>query len=148
MAVKTQINTKGIEQISGNGFTVVKNTGNSGFYPYGQASVTNITANTTFSAGQAGILVLSGDVILTGTLPRTEGNYGMMLTIRCGSNHAHALSSSLDAQDNLNITNGTAHGNKLTFDNVSGSSVCLLNDGVNWLVLGNSGSLTITTSTT
>ena len=140
---KVKINSKGIEQVAGSGLDVTKTTTNAGFGPYGQSGVTNVTSTSTLTKGMAGVLVVSGDAIVTGTLPTVNGAYGAMLTIRCGSAHAHVLSSSLDTQDNTNICDATNHGNKLVMPAVVGSSAVLLADGVSWIVLGNSGSYSI-----
>ena len=102
-----------------------------------------LSAATTLANNAAANYVVSGAAILTMTLPLASETAGSTYRFRVGSVHAHILTASQETAGDVVVTDGTTQGSRLTLPNVVGSSVVLMSEGVNWLVLGNSGSFTI-----
>lgn len=90
-----------------------------------------------------GLYTVSGNTAVTTTMPLASSVPGATFIFRNISAQAHALTGSAEAQGTLVFTDGTSHGSKLALSAVVGNSVVLMSDGVNFCVLGNSGSLTI-----
>jgi hypothetical protein len=145
---------KGVQVSGGRGTQVVSEPRNIGISPYRMWTAT-MTANTQLSEGDCGVWVLSGSTgtaRITATLPSASLAPGCMYIFRVGSADAHVITASLEANLAANIcflsgaVVGTASsfrrdGSKITLPNISGSSVALMCDGVNWNIIGGSGSL-------
>jgi hypothetical protein len=151
---------KGVQISSGRGTQIVSEPRNIGVSPYRMWSA-SMTANTALSEGDCGVWVLSGSTgtgRITATLPSASLAAGCMYIFRVGSADAHVVSASKEANVSANICflsggiQGTPadfrrDGSKLTLPNITGSSVILLCDGVNWNIMGGSGSLVLSGST-
>lgn len=120
------------------------------------APVTALTAGSTLTATQAGVITLSGSAIQTLVMPLASSCVGAMFTVRTLSNHAHVLTGSQEAAGTkvfslLASGSSAVNGSALTFalGGVAGAaigggpSVALLSDGKNFLVLGSSGSVAL-----
>ena len=77
------------------------------------------------------------------TLPLAASFPGGLFVFRAASADAHFVTASAETMGTDALTNGVSKGSKLALAAVIGSSVTLLSDGVNYCVLGNSGSLAI-----
>lgn len=109
------------------------------------------TANFTLTAGDAGVLVMSAaNGVLTGTLPLASASPGTQFIFRTTSPSAHVLTASV-GDGNVFVENRSnpagnvtgSDGTKLVMPAIVGSSVVLLCDAVNWVVLGGSGTFTL-----
>jgi hypothetical protein len=110
----------------------------------GAQSLGTISTNTQLTPDAVGkTYVLSGSSALTVPLPAASAVPGGQFVFRVGSVHAHALISGSAETTIRPFTDGTDNGGKITLENVVGSSVILVSDGANYLVTGNSGSLTL-----
>ena len=97
----------------------------------------------TLTPTQAGVVTLSGSATSLVVMPLAADCQGAMFTVRSESAFPHILTGSQEANGTLVFTNGTTRGSRATLAAVVGSSAALLSDGKNFLVLGNSGSVTI-----
>lgn len=142
--MRTTINSKGVTVQDGTGGVVIELNGrNRGFLPFAQPGAIPLTASVDLANLGAGVFTMSGTAALTGTLPAAASSVGMMLTFRAASAHAHKLTSSAETAGTKVICNSTANGSALALPAVVGSSVSLLCDGVNWQIIGVSGSMTV-----
>lgn len=119
---------------------------NSGMSPYKLGGAA-ITANKTLVASDAGVHTVSGSVALEVVMPLAAGSAGVWMTIRSLSAHQHVLTASQESNGTLaindpNLVSGS-NGSQLALEAIVGSSVALMCDGVNWLVMSNSGSVTV-----
>lgn len=141
MSVSTVINS-GQGVVSTNnaaGITLEQNANNTGFGPYKSDLVRAITSLVTLSAGDAGVMTVSGSSAVTTVMPDPSTCLGAEFTIRSLSPHAHLLSGSGTV-----FANNTSTGAQLALSNSVGASVALKSDGVVFLVLGNRGTVTLT----
>lgn len=116
-------------------------------FPYSPtATVQAQTADATLRYG--GVYTLSGNAVITMTMPFASAVPGARFIFRCASAHAHILTGSQETAGTkvfagiAGATGGT-QGSKLALPNIVGSSVVLECDGVNFLVSAMSGSCTI-----
>lgn len=107
-----------------------------------QQGLSVLTTGSTLTPGQAGVLTLGGANASQVVMPLASSCAGAMFVVRSTSAKAHFLTGSQEAAGTKVFTDGTTAGSKLTLTNVIGSSVSLLSDGKNFLVLGASGSIT------
>jgi hypothetical protein len=96
MTIKTTISTNGVVQTNNDsGFVVEFNTSNQGFLPFMPGTASLITSNVTMSAGNAGLVYISGaSAPVSASLPAAANCAGAMFTIRSTSNHAHVITGS------------------------------------------------------
>lgn len=143
--VKVRITDRGIIQEAGSG--VISEVGRAQVAGSGTVSATS-----TLTAQQvAGILVISGTAALTQTLPRAVDCAGIPMVFRAGSAHSHVLTCSQETAGTRAFTKvsgsigagASGQGSALTMANIVGSSVVVMSDGVNLIVLGGSGSHTL-----
>ena len=104
-------------------------------------SSTALTAATTLVDG--GLYTVSGGGALTMVMPLASSVPGAQFIVRNLSAHAHALTGSAEAGGTKVFTDGTSRGSKIALAAAVGNSVTLVSDGVNFCVMANSGSLTI-----
>ena len=76
-------------------------------------------------------------------MPLASSVPGAQFIVRNLSAHAHALTGSAEAGGTKVFTDGTSRGSKIALAAAVGNSVTLVSDGVNFCVMANSGSLTI-----
>lgn len=100
-----------------------------------------LSEDATIGSEAGGAFVLSSSVPISASLPSAGTSAGSMYTFRVASEHAHFLTGSSDSL--TAFTDGTSQGASLTLSAVVGSSVAIISDGLNFLVLANSGSVTI-----
>ena len=150
MTIKTTIDsTLGVYSV-----VDASNEGNVGFSPYKVAAVSAKTSATTLTAADAGVVTVSGSSVLTFVMPKASDCTGAMFVVRNLSNLAHVLTGSQEANGTrvfslLASGSNTFRGSSLTMPVAGaahatgggGTSVALLSDGVNFLVLGGSGSV-------
>lgn len=135
MGVKTKITDKGVISTRTTGGSGT----NSGYGPFKLTQGT-VSSDKTFVVGEAGAHILSGNNVITGTLPSAASAPGSYWVFRAASVHAHNLSGS--GGDQTPFCDQTSQGEVLKVAAAVGSSVALMSDGTNWLVLGASGTLT------
>lgn len=136
--VSTDTTGTGTVTIGGSGTGVVSISGL-------QAPVVSLTTAATLSAAQAGVFTFgTGVSAVTYVMPLASSCPGAVFTFRSVTAQANALTCSQEANGTKAFTDGTptGQGSKVAVANVIGSSVSLLSDGKNFLVIGNSGSLT------
>ena len=107
------------------------------------APLTVLATGSTLTPTQAGVVTLSGSATSLVVMPLATDCPGAMFTVRSESAFPHILTGSQEANGTLVFTNGTTRGSRATLAAVVGSSAALLSDGKNFLVLGNSGSVTL-----
>lgn len=140
MGVRTKVTDKGIvSTLTSPGDT----TGNRGIGPGADTSQPTVSSSDALTPNQAGSLVLSSSAALTVPLPAAGLVPGSRWVFRVGSEHAHVLISGSAETTARPFTDGTDNGGQVALENVLGSSVVLMSDGANYVVLGNSGSLTL-----
>ena len=116
--------------------------------------VTALTTASTLSLSQAGVVTVSGSSALTFVMPTAESCPGSMFVVRNLSNLAHVLTGSQEANGTrvfslLASGSNTFRGSALTLPVAGaahatgggGTSVALVSDGANFLVIGGSGSV-------
>ncbi len=146
--VKVTITSQGIIQSPGSGVE--------GSFTKRPSST--LTANTTLTAADAGVIILSASQgALTITLPTAADAIGSSFIFRTTSPSAHIITSSADVGNVIYTPSGTAIGvtgglslgalpgtnaSKITFPAVVGSSACITSDGLGWGYHFGSGSLT------
>jgi hypothetical protein len=148
--VKTRVTDRGIICEPGSGFDAGSLKVNGG------VSVTAVQSNTktasfTMTSADAGVLVMSAtNGVLTGTMPAASTCAGLTFVVRSSSPSAHVLTASagdgnafVEKWSNSVLDFTGSHGTKLVFPSVANSSVAMLCDGANWLVLGGSGSISL-----
>ncbi len=107
------------------------------------APVSVLATGSTLTPTQAGVVTLDGGATSLLVMPLASSCPGAMFTVRSVSAFAHILTGSQEAAGTKVFTNGTSNGSRATLTAVVGSSATLLSDGKNFLVLGNSGSVTL-----
>ena len=118
--------------------------------------VTALTAGATLSLQQAGVVTITGSAIQTLVMPTAASCPGSMFVVRSLSNHPHVLTGSQEAAGTkvfslLASGSSAVNGSALTFALGGavgaaiggGTSVALVSDGKNFLVLGSSGSVAL-----
>lgn len=140
MGVKTRLTNKGIISFRTDG---TDTSGDRGFGAGADSAQGTISASTALTADQAGSHILSSSAALSVPLPVASSVPGSRWVFRAGSAHAHALISGSAETTIRPFTDGTDNGGQLAVQNIVGSSVVLMSDGANWVVLGGSGSVTI-----
>lgn len=145
MAIRTRIDsttgTVSTKDLSGT--LLGRDASNKGFLPFPDDSVLTASTTSALSVANCGLNVVSSSAAVTLTMPDANGVAGGMLAFRMGSAHAHILTASLAPLGSTPFTDGTAKGSKVTFAVGVGNSAVFMSDGVNFLVMGRSGSLTI-----
>ena len=141
MPVKTQYDpAKGIVTTrDDSGFEVIRTSGNKGFAPFHVYDTVALTAITTMSLNQAGVITVSGtNGIVPILMPSASLCPGSFWTFINKSVDSHYLSGSQYGVKSFN--NGTSAGTRLQLANVIDQSVTLMSD----VVLGQtSSSITI-----
>jgi len=145
----TRIGSTGpIAELAREGTAVDYHVSSSGFMPHKQSVVyTHVTgSNSSSLLVYPGVQVVSGNTVHTLQMPLVASHPGAMFTVRTTSAHAHILTASLEAGGATPFRNQPAAGAAvvgatLTMANSVGSSVVLLCDGTNFLVIGGSGSI-------
>ena len=108
-----------------------------------QAAVSVLATGSTLTPTQAGVITLDGGAVSLLVMPLAASCPGAMFTVRSVSAFAHILTGSQEVNGTKVFTNGTGNGSRATLTAVVGSAATLLSDGKNFIVLGNSGSVTI-----
>lgn len=106
-------------------------------------AATTLPTGSTLTPGQAGVVLLGGGAVSQLVMPLAASSQGEMFVIRSTSARAHFLTGSQEASGTKVFTDGTNNGSKLTLAAVAGSSVAMLSDGVSFIVVGKSGSISI-----
>ena len=134
MAKITITNSQGLNQIkSGNGVVLQ-------YTPTVSSAIGLVTGD---AASLPGVYTISGSSAASVTMPLAADALGGVFVFRNTSAQAHFLTGSSEAAGTTVFTNGTSKGSKLALAAAVGNSVTLVSDGVNFCVLGNSGSLTL-----
>ena len=118
--------------------------------------VTALTTDQTLSLSQAGVVTVSGSAALTYVMPTAASCPGSMFVVRSLSNYAHILTGSQETSGTkvfslLASGSSAVNGSALTLALAGapgaatggGPSVALISDGKNFLVIGSSGSVTL-----
>lgn len=129
MGVRVQITNKGLVQRKDQ-----DGVSDSGFSPNVLPVSPLTTAGETMGGG--GVYTVSGSAAIGVNLPAEASNAGIDVVVRTASAHAHVLTGS-------SITDGTDVGTELALAAIEGSSVVLKCDGSQYIVLGSSGSITL-----
>jgi hypothetical protein len=135
----TYTESKGLVQSAGTGVQLDD-------LPY--STVQAKTAN--FNIVQPGVYTLTGGV--TGTLPLAANFPGGLFVFRSGDTNLNVLTASLESAGTQALVQGTFSGNgslariasKVTLQNVVGSSVSMISDGKNYILMAGSGSHLLT----
>lgn len=119
-----------------------------------KTQVTALTAASTMSLSQAGVVTVSGSSALTFVMPTAASCPGSMFVVRNLSNLGHVLTGSQESNGKLVFSllasgSNVFRGSALTMPVAGaahatgggGTSVALVSDGVNFLVIGGSGSV-------
>ena len=140
MSVSTLIDSaKGVVSTNNaSGITLGNDSNNSGFGPFTTGIVRAITSLVTLSAGDAGVLTISGSSAVTAVMPDPTTCAGAEFTVRSLSASAHVLSGS-----GVAFANSGSTGAKLTLAASVGASVAVKSDGLQFLVLGSRGLYTL-----
>lgn len=139
--VKTVITGKGVIQLPGNGFEASPSV----------AATQTRTASATLTANDAGVTVLTSSAgVLTMVMPTVAAAAGAMFVFRSTSPAAHIITCSQDTGNKFVRAYGQAtanatgsHGDSITLPATAGTSVAMIGDGANWLIIGGSGSITL-----
>ena len=107
------------------------------------APVSVLLTGSTLTPTQAGVVTLSGSTISLLVMPLASDCAGAMFTVRSESAFAHILTGSQETNGTKVFTDGTSQGSRATLAAVVGSSAAFLSNGKNFLILGNSGSVTL-----
>ena len=107
------------------------------------APVSVLLTGSTLTPTQAGVVTLSGSTISLLVMPLASDCAGALFTVRSVSAFAHILTGSQEVNGTKVFTDGTSQGSRATLAAVVGSSAALLSNGKNFLILGNSGSVTL-----
>lgn len=105
--------------------------------------VTVLLTGSTLTPTQAGVVTLSGSAASLLVMPLASDCPGSVFTVRSVSAFAHILTGSQEVNGTKVFTNGTTDGSRATLAAVVGSSAAFLSNGKNFLILGNSGSVTL-----
>ena len=107
------------------------------------APVSVLATGSTLTPTQAGVITLDGGAASLLVMPLASSCAGAMFTVRSVSAFAHILTGSQEVNGTKVFTDGTSQGSRATLAAVVGSSAALLSNGKNFLILGNSGSVTL-----
>ena len=107
------------------------------------APVSVLATGSTLTPTQAGVVTIDGGAASLVVMPLASDCPGSVFTVRSVSAFAHILTGSQEANGFLVFTDGTSQGSRATLAAVAGSSAALLSNGRNFLILGNSGSVTL-----
>jgi len=121
---------------------VNQNASNTGFSPY-SLTARNKLDSATLTLLDAGLVTVSKGSAATIVMPLASAVPGAMFVVRTTTTAGHILTGSQETNGTRVFSNGTSNGSRATLAAVIGSSVSILSDGKNFLVLGNSGSVTI-----
>ena len=114
-------------------------------------ALTAVSCSSATKINHAGFYPLSGGAAFTVTLPKASAMGGGALTFRNVSAHAFILTGSQESNGHQVISgpvytaagaSSVDQGSKLTFPAVANTSVHMVSDGFNWLVLNCSGTMT------
>ena len=122
---------QGLVQQAGSGVTFEN-------FPAIGTTIALVTAQT---ASLPGIYTISGTAAANVTLPQASVHPGGVFVFRSLSPYAHFITGSETAPKRV-FNDGVNAGSRLTLENVVGASVALQSDGVNYIVMAGSGSLT------
>jgi hypothetical protein len=139
MTISTTINSEVgmVSTVNDDDVGVVKITGL-------QFPVTNLTTATTISAKQAGSFIIgNGSAAVTYVMPLAASCPGAFFVFRNSTAYANALTCSQETNGTKAFSTGDANGSKIALENVVGASVALFCDGKSFLVIGVSGSGTV-----
>lgn len=134
---------KGLYEVPGSGVEI--NTG----VTFTTSPTTNVAARTASTTiDSPGVYTLSGSSALTMTMPLASSVVGGTFVFRNASAHAHLLTGSQELAGSkvfAGMAGATPNnsGALLTMPNVLGSSVVLISDGISFLVMAASGSVTL-----
>jgi len=151
------IGKSGVVTKTGSGTKISHHQNNSGLSPFPLRGITELTSNTTMTAGgNAGVNTMSGSAVavvngLTGTMPAVSAALGSLYVVRATSAHNHCLSGSASDSGSqvfyMSSSAGTpTRGSKLQLGGAVGDSVVLMGTGLNYLVLAHTGSVTLSQS--
>ena len=138
--VGTKISSSvGVNQIRDSEGTVIeRNVNNEGFMPFKVNASKTVTANTTLTAGDAGLIVINSSTAVTITLPSASSCPGALFAIRSSNAVAHVIQVATGDTGKITVaytatgSNDSNAGSTLTLANVVGAAVVLLSDGVNF----------------
>ena len=125
---------RGLVQEGGSGFATST-------FPFAP-SVTAITTVANNTGSLPGVYTVAAGGVATVKMPLASAYPGGLFIFRNGDARANILTGSGEAAGTTVFTDGTSRGSRLTLAGVTGNSVALASDGVSYLVLSNSGSLT------
>jgi len=117
-------------------------------FPY-TTTTTTITSAANNTGSLPGLYVVTAGAVATVELPRASTYPGGMFIFRNGDANANILTGSGEAAGTkVFVLGNTAagsvkNGGSLTLQGVAGASVALVSDGVNYIVMPGSGSVTI-----
>lgn len=142
MTIKTRIDSAAGAVSTNNdvGVSIERSTSNYGFMPYKVDGTAVISASATITPGDAGVNTITGSAAVTVTMPSASLAPGAMFVFRHTGNAgvAHVLTGALEVAGTKVFTDGLTAGSKLTLSQSVGTSVALLCDGVNYLVMAHS----------
>lgn len=125
---------RGLVQEGGSGFETST-------FPFAP-SVTAITTAANNTGSLPGVYTVTAGAAATVKMPLASDYPGGLFIFRTGDAYANILTGSGEAAGTTVFTDGTSKGSRLTLSAVAGSSVAFASDGVSYLVMSNSGSLT------
>lgn len=133
MTISTRIDgAKGVGSTNNaNGTTIERDSGNKGFAPFQVDSQATFTTSSNVGAGDAGLCVVSGNVVHTLTMVSASDVPNAEYVFRTTSAHAHILTGS----NNTFVGTGSS-GTRLALSGTVGSSVVIKSDGNAFIVLG------------
>lgn len=141
MTIKTRIDsTSGAVSTNNDvGVSIERSTSNYGFMPYKADSVP-VIGGATLTPGDAGLNVISGSSAKTVVMPSASLAPGAMFVFRSGGGvgFAHALTGSQEVAGTKVFTDGITAGSKIVLSGAVDTSIVLMCDGVNYLVVGHS----------
>ncbi len=145
MAIRTRIDstTGTVSTKDLSGALIGRDASNKGMLPFPDDSVLTSSATAALSAVNCGLNVVSSSGVVTLTMPGADSVAGGLLAFRVGSAHAHILTASLAPIGTTPFTDGTQKGSKVTLLATVGTSAVFMSDGLNFLVMGRSGSVAI-----
>lgn len=136
--------TVGVNETSNDtGVVIARDTANVGFSPFKVYSTKAITTSSVLTAGDAGVSTITGTVVHTITMPTAASCPGAEFVFRSLTGNAHIITGSQETAGTLVFVNSTNRGSSLTLLGAVSASVILKSTGCNFLVLANSGALTI-----
>lgn len=135
MSISTKINSsQGVVSLNNSsGITFESNTNNFGFYPYVHGVMQTLTTTVTLSAGNAGLIWLSGSSAITVVMPDPTTCAGACFAFLNRTGFANIISSS----NFHGFVGGAAIGTTLTLSGVVDAALSLICDGGQYIILGN-----------